>query len=126
MLYMHASVVSEAGDTCQVASWKCPCGKRALFTAEDAEVFVLQSLHLQLQATNHRLIFSCNLHYKSYLQAAAFTAQIYGLTQCTATMLWSSPYKPRNQRVLGNSYLKLYNGDLWKEKNSELISHEYR
>ncbi len=57
MLYMHDSVGSEAGDTCPVDWENVLTVKRAFFTSEDAEVFVSQSLHLQLQATNHRLIF---------------------------------------------------------------------
>ena len=54
---MHDSVGSEAGDTCPVDWENVLTVKRAFFTSEDAEVFVSQSLHLQLQATNHRLIF---------------------------------------------------------------------
>ncbi len=49
--YMHDSVVSATDDTCPPVAWKNVLAvKRALFTAEDIEVFVSQSLHLQLQA----------------------------------------------------------------------------
>ena len=75
--YMHDSVVSAADDTCPPVAWKNVLAVKELFLPQRMQ----KSLYCSPCTYSCRPLppdsfFSCNIHYKSYLQAAAFAAQI--------------------------------------------------